>query len=172
MEILVSAGMIIFAIAFFMYIFLASAILFCDAPVSLIGALFSFFCLCPIGRHKIHIGREMKYRWADCISEVNPLYVSGFFRKSASDKNILSNLKGKFYCETALCGIWAIAFICKICTIYMNANIGKYVTMYLEAVLQLQKWSGVIMLCIINGITMRLFVTQRDRIIYGNLSAI
>ena len=125
MEILVSAGMIIFAIAFFYVYFLASAILFCDAPVSLIGALFSFFCLCPIGRHKIHIGREMKYRWADCISEVNPLYVAGFFRKSASDKNILSNLKGKFYCETALCGIWAIAFICKICTIYMNANIWK-----------------------------------------------
>lgn len=113
MEILVSAGMIIFAIAFFYLYVLASAILFCDAPVSLIGALFSFFCLCPIGRHKIHIGREMKYRWADCISEVNPLYVAGFFRKNASDKNILSNLKGKFYCETALCGIWAIAFICK-----------------------------------------------------------
>lgn len=122
MEILVSVGMIIFAIAFFYVYFLASAILFCDAPVSLIGALFSFFCLCPIGRHKIHIGREMKYRWADCISEVNPLYVAGFFRKNASDKNILSNLKGKFYCETALCGIWAIAFICKI---YMNANIWK-----------------------------------------------
>ena len=51
MEILVSAGMIIFAIAFFYVYFLASAILFCDAPVSLIGALFSFFCLCPIGRH-------------------------------------------------------------------------------------------------------------------------
>lgn len=122
MEILVSVGMIIFAIAFFYVYFLASAILFCDAPVSLIGALFSFFCLCPIGRHKIHIGREMKYRWADCISEVNPLYVAGFFRKNASDKNILSNLKGKFYCETALYGIWAIAFICKI---YMNANIWK-----------------------------------------------
>ena len=125
MEILVSAGMIIFAIAFFYLYVLASAILFCDAPVSLIGALFSFFCLCPIGRHKIHIGREMKYRWADCISEVNPLYVAGFFRKNASDKNMLSNLKGKFYCETALCGIWAIAFICKICTMYMNANIWK-----------------------------------------------
>ena len=40
MEILVSAGMIIFAIAFFYVYFLASAILFCDAPVSLIGALF------------------------------------------------------------------------------------------------------------------------------------
>lgn len=38
----------------------------------------------------------MKYRWADCISEVNPLYVAGFFRKNASDKNILSNLKGNF----------------------------------------------------------------------------
>ena len=44
MEILVSAGMIIFAIAFFYVYFLASAILFCDAPVSLIGALFSFRC--------------------------------------------------------------------------------------------------------------------------------
>ena len=43
MEILVSVGMIIFAIAFFYVYFLASAILFCDAPVSLIGALFSFF---------------------------------------------------------------------------------------------------------------------------------
>ena len=82
MEILVSAGMIIFAIAFFYLYVLASAILFCDAPVSLIGALFSFFCLCPIGRHKIHIGREMKYRWADCISEVNPLYVAGFSGKT------------------------------------------------------------------------------------------
>lgn len=40
MEILVSVGMIIFAIAFFYVYFLASAILFCDAPVSLIGALF------------------------------------------------------------------------------------------------------------------------------------
>lgn len=45
MEILVSVGMIIFAIAF-LCIFLASAILFCDAPVSLIGALFhSFVCV-------------------------------------------------------------------------------------------------------------------------------
>lgn len=35
MEILVSVGMIIFAIAFFYVYFLASAILFCDAPVSL-----------------------------------------------------------------------------------------------------------------------------------------
>ena len=47
MEILVSAGMIIFAIAFFYLYVLASAILFCDAPVSLIGALFSFFCFNP-----------------------------------------------------------------------------------------------------------------------------
>lgn len=46
MEILVSVGMIIFAIAFFYVYFLASAILFCDAPVSLIGALFhSFVCV-------------------------------------------------------------------------------------------------------------------------------
>lgn len=125
MEILASVGMIIFVIVFCNLYIRVPVILFYDALFPLIVALFSLFCLFPIGRHKMHIGRQMKYRWADIRSEVNPLYVAGFFRKSASDKNILSNLKGKFYCEIALCGIWVAAFICKIYTVYMNADAWK-----------------------------------------------
>lgn len=117
-EILVIIVIIILARIFVNLYIRVPVMLFYDSPIPLIIALFSLFCLCPIGRHKIHIGRQRRYRWADIRSEVNPLYVAGFFRKSASDKNILSNLKGKFYCEIALCGIWVAAFICKMYTVY------------------------------------------------------
>ena len=118
MEILV-AIVIITLIRIFVNLYIrVSAMLFYDSPIPLIIAIFSLFCLFPIGRHKLYIERERKYRWADIRSEINPLYVAGFFRKSASDKNILSNLKGKFYCEIALCGIWVAAFICKMYTVY------------------------------------------------------
>lgn len=97
MEILVIIVIIILARIFVNLYIRVPAMLFYDSSIPLIIAFFSLFCLFPIGRHKLYIERERKYRWADIKSEVNPLYVAGFFRKSTSDKNILSNLKGKFY---------------------------------------------------------------------------
>ena len=124
MEILEAMGMLILGIFFCsIYIGLPSIIFYDDSTIiPLISALFSLFCLFPIGRHRIHIGRQMKYKWADLRSEINPLYAAGYFRKSASDKNVLSNLKGKFYCEVLLCGMWIISCICRIYTIYMDKN--------------------------------------------------
>lgn len=106
-----------------MYITIPAMVFYDNSVVlPLISALFSLFCLFPFGRHKLHTGREVKYRWADLRSEINPLYAAGYFRKSASDKNVLSNLKGKFYCEVLLCGMWIISCICRIYTIYMDEN--------------------------------------------------
>ena len=117
---------VLLLILVYLYITVPAMVFYYDAIVlPLISALFSLFCLLPFGRHKIHIGREVKYTWADVRSEINPLYAAGFFRKSASDKNILSNLKGKFFCEVILCGIWIISCICRVYTLHMDKNVWK-----------------------------------------------
>lgn len=82
-----------------------------------LSAVFSHFCIMPWGRHCMYTPRERRYRWADEINITNPLYVGGHFRKSASEKNVFSKVKGCFYCEMLICGIWIFVILCEGCFI-------------------------------------------------------
>lgn len=61
-----------------------------------LAAVFSHVCIMPWGRHCMYTPRDRRYRWADEINSMNPLYAGGHFRKNASEKVFFQNVKEIF----------------------------------------------------------------------------
>lgn len=99
----------------------------------IIVTAFSILCLLP-GSGNIK-ERGYRYEWADLFDDRNPLFAKGYFRKNVSGKTICSKLKGNYYCECILLGLYAISALYRLYCIHIIYPQGKVSVLAIDWIL-------------------------------------
>lgn len=99
----------------------------------IIVTAFSILCLLP-GSGNIK-ERGSRYEWANLLDDRNPLFAKGYFRRNVSGKTICSKLRGNYYCECTLLGLYAISALYRLYCIHTMYPQGKVSVLAIDWIL-------------------------------------